>query len=191
MMDNEKNMLQQELEESRKRIAELEDALAKRAVCNRCGRENKESAVKVKQEVLQAYFRSLLGQTPFSHCFEAFGGRLKVTCTAPQRDSLVARYKNKKAIDNKDLSYLIASTVSKISVVDPVSGYERYIYSATEEQLASAVVDPETRYTDILSVLDAVKLSVVKNACRAFTVLLLTLVEESESEDFYEGAGLL
>lgn len=184
----ERDSLLAEVEELRIKCNELENKLNTPTVCVRCGRENVAAPLKIREDILQKYFRSMLGQVPFTHTFSTLGGKLTATMTMNRGDILSAHYNAKDGISPNTM---LVSTLSSVRVIDPETDLVKTLYEASEEALADAVKNTDAVYNDLLKKLDVVQLAFVRNACDAFVTLVNHMIDSVNSEDFYEGAGLL
>jgi hypothetical protein len=184
----ERDSLILEVEKLRVKCQELEEKLNAPTPCVRCGRENTKSPLKVKEDVLQRYFRSMLGQVPFTHTFYTLGGKLSATLTMNRGDVLSAHYNSKDGVNS---NVMLVTTLSSVRVIDPETDLTKAIYEASTDDLVKAVDNAEERYNILLKSLDVVQLAFVRAACDAFVILVNQLIETVSSEDFYEGAGLL
>lgn len=173
------------------KVKELEEA---HHVCKRCGRDNMEADLKVKEEIVQEYFRSLLGQRPFSHTLKAMNGMLNIEFTLQHGDSLLASLSSERTKDLGETGTAIMfmmSTLSAVTFTDKEKGVSKVIYSADEETLTKAVENYGKYYDKLVKNIDAVQLSVIRQASILFNVLVMQLMTAVVNKDFYEGAGLI
>lgn len=180
------------------KIAELEakiEELAKAPhVCKRCGRNNMEADLKVKEEILQEYFRSLLGQRPFTHTLKAMNGMLNIEFTLQRGDTLLASLSSgptQEIGSDSMATMLMMSTLSAVTFVDKERGISKVIYSADLDKLTSAVDNYKEYYDALIKSIDAVQLSVLRQASMIFNMLVMQLMTAVVNKDFYEGAGLV
>lgn len=186
-----REQLLQDIDALQRRCNELQEQLANAGVCNRCGRENKTAAISVNDEIMKRYFRSMLGQVPFTHTITAMDGMLSATFMLQRGDVLVAKYNEKASADGKDIESMIASTLVNVKVIDKTAELEKVIYSRTPEELSATAGDWKKGYSALLESIDLIQLAFVKAACSAFVVLVSTIIDSIQSADFFEGAGLL
>lgn len=192
------------LELAKERIAELESMLAQRSEptnCGRCGRPANAGPVTLSEKVKREYFRSLLGQRPFSHTFSAYGGLYRVTFTTLSGEALAIQRANNRAARRDDValdSYLaelnttnLVGTLTKIETFDADSRITNTVYEASAEDRLKYVSDPVTAYDALLNKLDQLQITIVRKASDAFIMLCTLLAELGDDQDFYEGAGLL
>lgn len=170
---------------------QLEDDLNKPVACNRCGREDKTASLEVREDIIQKYFRSMLGQVPFTHTITAFDGQLSATFMMHRGDALLAKYKKEIEDGESDVKYTLLSTLINVKVVDKTTDIERVLYNKSPEELSSVIANGEEEYNKLLSSLDIVQLSFVRNACDAFVILVSHIIGKIQSKDFFKGAGLL
>ena len=57
------------------------------AVCPCCGEKTLKRPVKVDGKIVDDYLASIMTGIPFSHTFNMFDGRLKITCGLSDRDT--------------------------------------------------------------------------------------------------------
>ena len=183
--------LLEELDGLRKKCSELEDKLEEVHICNRCGRDSTTSPVKVREDIMKKYFRSALGQMPFTHTITAMDGQLSATFTIQRGDTLVARAKIGELSMEEGEKSLIVSTLLNVKVVDKMTDMERVLYSKTQDELAASLTNVNDCYEKLVRELDVIQLSFVRTAVKAFVVLVSSIVDNISSSDFYEGAGLL
>ena len=171
--------------------ARIEELSAEHHVCKRCGRDNMEEDLTVKEEVLQEYFRSLLGQRPFSYTLKALNGMLNIEFTLQHGDSLLASLGDNKDMDaSAAATMFMMSTLSAVSLVDKERGLSKVIYAADEDVLTKAVANYNEYYSKLVKSIDAVQLSVIRQASALFNLLVIQLMNAVVNKDFYEGAGL-
>ena len=172
------------------KVKELEEA---HHVCKRCGRDNMEADLKVKEDIVQEYFRSLLGQRPFSRTLKAMNGMLNIEFTLQHGDSLLASISSERTQDvgdNGSAIMFMMSTLSAVTFIDKEKGISKVIYSADEDALTNAVKDYGNYYNKLVKSVDAIQLSVIKQASILFNLLVFQLMSAVIDKDFYEGAGL-
>lgn len=186
-----REQLLQDIDALQKRCDELQEQLANVDACNRCGRASRTAPLKVNDDVMRRYFRSMLGQIPFTHTITALDGMLSATFMLQRGDVLVAKYNEKADAEGKDIESMIASTLVSVKVIDKTAEIEKVVYSRTPEELAATAGDWKKGYSELLNAVDLIQLAFVKTACSAFVVLVSTIIDSIQSEDFFEGAGLL
>ena len=177
-----------EIDRLKLKCAELEEKAKEEVTCLRCGRDSATKPLKIREDIIQKYFRSMLGQVPFTHTVSTLGGRLTATLTMNRGDVLLAHY---NAADGISQNVMLVSTLSSVKVVDPDTDIVKVVYEATNEDLVNAVKNNDAMYDNLLKKLDVVQLAFVRNACDAFVILVNQMIDTINSEDFYEGAGLL
>lgn len=182
--------LESQIVELEKTVDELK---SKKHVCKRCGREDTDAPLRVREDIVKDYFRAILGQRPFVFTYKAFNGAMNIEFTMQHGDILLAEL-NRERTDITSPSYanrLLMSTLSGVTLVDKERGTSKIVYSADVEDLIKAVDDYNDYYTKLVKKIDAVQLGVIKQASLLFNLLLSQLMHEVTTADFYEGAGLL
>lgn len=180
-----------ERDELKTQLEELKKKSEEPSVCNRCGRDDKLAPLKVRDDVKQKYFKSMLGQIPFTHTLTALDGQLSATFMMQRGDVLIAKYKEGATVGEDSIKSMLVSTLVTVKVVDKATEIEKVLYAKKQEELLSGISDVPAAYEEILKSLDIVQLAFVRMACDTFTLLVSQLIEAVSSEDFFEGAGLL
>ena len=184
------------LKEKEAKIAELEAKIKEltenATVCKRCGRSNMDKPLKVREEIVKEYFRSLLGQRPFSYTLKALDGYLNIEFTLQHGESLLASIKDTSGIadDANVLTMTLMSTLTAVTLIDKEKGVSKVVYSAEPKDLTRAVTDYKEYYEKLVKSIDAIQLSVIRQASALFNVLVVQLMNAVANEDFYKGAGL-
>lgn len=160
--------------------------------CPRCGRSIYEGYVKVSEDVMKDYTRSLLGQRRFSKTIELLEGNLRITFEALGADQseLIAVHAKDMTLD-KILDLKLLATLSNVQVIDPVMHETTDKYTASyEDRVAYCKTVPESMAA-VLKDIDAPLMGIIRKCALSFDVLCAALKEQVFNSDFYEGIGLL
>ena len=188
---------ERKIKELEDKVKDLEDQLAVREVCKRCGRELGTAPLSIKDDVMEDYFRHLLGQEPFEKTFKLFNGQLRLTFKELSGKSIVEN--SKKAAEHESYSefadslemYLVVSMLKSVETFDPNTMVTTTIYSKTDEELLENTKNPKEAYEKLLETVGQVKIAIIRKACTVFEYLLTALIEKGQDTNFYEDAGLL
>lgn len=185
------------IKELNDKIAELENRLSTREICKRCGRELGTEPLTVSDEVMEEYFKNLLGQTPFEKTFKLFGGKLLLTFRELSGSAIIEN--NKRIEETKSPEefadvvemYLITGMLVRVETYDPKTMTTTSVYSMTDEQLLENTKNPKKAYDNLLQLMGQLQMAVIRRACTTFEYLLTALIEKGQDPNFYEDAGLL
>jgi hypothetical protein len=186
-----------EVQALKKRIKELEDELRNKQECKRCGRPMGSDPLQVSDEVMEEYFRCLLGQKPFEKTFKLFGGQLLITFrelpgrAIIENDKASERYTTDAEFAESLDMYLLTSTLKNVSVFDNKTLETTVLYEASEEDLIENAKNPREAYSRLLEKVGQLKIALIRRVSTAFSYLVTALIEKGQDENFYEGAGLL
>lgn len=179
------------------KVKELEERLATRELCKRCGRELGTEPIKVSDDALEEYFKCMLGQKPFEKTFRLFGGKLLLTFRELSGASIVESNKRAEAAKSVDEfadtleMYLITGMLTKVEVYDETTMITSTIYEMTDEQLIANTKNPKQAYDTLVETVGQMHIAVIRKACTVFEYLITALIEKSQDENFYADAGLL
>ena len=186
-----------QIESLKNKVKELEDALASKEVCRRCGRELGTSPLAVTDSVAEEYFRCLLGQRPFEKTFNLFGGRLRLTFRELSGDSIIENNRTITKAESDDEfadvleMYLVTGMLVKVETFDEATMRTETLYDMTDDQLIENTKDPKAAYDNLLRTVGQMKIAVIRRTCTIFEYLLSALIEKGQDPNFYEDAGLL
>lgn len=179
------------------KVKELEGQLATRELCKRCGRELGTEPIKVSDDALEEYFKCMLGQKPFEKTFRLFGGKLLLTFRELSGASIVESNKRAEAAKSADEfadtleMYLITGMLTKVELYDDTTMTTSTIYEMTDEQLVANTKNPKQAYDKLVETVGQMHIAIIRKACTVFEYLITALIEKSQDENFYVGAGLL
>jgi hypothetical protein len=185
------------IEKLNEKITELELELAKKNMCQRCGRELGTAPLKVSEEVTEEYFRHLLGQKPFEKTFKLFDGRLLLTFRELSGDSIIENNKTLEKANTDDEfadileMYLITSMLVRVEIYDAKTMVTETLYSMSDEQLVDNTKNPRAAYDSLLRAVGQMKIAVIRRACTTFQYLITALIDKGQDPNFYMDAGLL
>ena len=179
------------------KVKELEERLATRELCKRCGRELGTEPIKVSDEALEEYFKCMLGQKPFEKTFRLFGGKLLLTFRELSGASIIESNKRAETAKSADEfadtleMYLITGMLTKVELYDDATMITSTIYAMTDEQLVANTKNPKQAYDKLVETVGQMHIAVIRKACTVFEYLITALIEKSQDENFYVDAGLL
>lgn len=181
----------------RSRVRELEEELKNKQECRRCGRPLGSEPVQISDEVMEEYFRCLLGQKPFEKTFKLFNGQLLMTFrelpgnAIIENDKAAEKYTTDAEFAESLDMYLLTSTLKNVSVFDNKTLETIVLYEASEEDLIENAKNPKAAYNRLLEKVGQLKVALLRRVSTTFSFLLTALMEKGQDENFYEGAGLL
>ena len=179
------------------KVKDLEEQLAARELCKRCGRELGTEPIKVSDDVLEEYFKCMLGQKPFEKTFRLFGGKLLITFRELSGASIVESNKRAESAKSADEfadvleMYLITGMLTKVELYDERTMTTSTVYEMTDEQLIANTKNPKQAYDKLVETVGQMHIAVIRKACTVFEYLITALIERSQDENFYADAGLL
>lgn len=182
------------------RIAELElevSILRDKMICKRCGHDNNKDDVKINEELLKDYYKSMLRQSPFKKEYELMSGSILVTCVEPSR-KLISLYSSLwdmlgTEMTRYSLDLLSIMLVESISYKTPDGLEERYKMEPEERLQLFKGID---RYSvdnlipEYFQNMPQVVSIAIQRTVADFNATCLALGEAAQDENFWKGAGL-
>lgn len=184
--------LRADYQEKERELAELKERLNKPVPCKRCGRDAATAPLKIDEEIKKAYFRSILGQRPFSHTYRLYNNQLLITFETMKGDTLInygLGMKNNDASLLPLANLILIGSLARVAVVDDTL-QEKVLYEATAEQRAEALKHVDEALNGLARTLDQMLILTLRNTCTLFNALCAGLIELGQDENFYKGAGL-
>lgn len=181
------------------RIKLLQEQLDRPVICNRCGNNAANHPPTVDPLVVEEYFRSVLGQRPFTYTYKLMNNTLLLEFTSQfgtdtrELDRVVIdAIENGKAVsDIKAEELMLVTALSGIQVYDKENTKMITLYEADAETRKKYAADPEAGLNAIVGKLDRMTYQLVRRTFQKFVTLCSLLVQASEDENFFAGVGLL
>lgn len=191
-LTKELNELRAEYQKKSEEAEQLRAKLDQPIPCKRCGRDAATAPLKIDGEIKKEYFRSILGQRPFSHTYRLYDNQLLITYETMKGDTLVNYGLSMKQTDADLLplaNLILIGSLVRVAVIDE-SMQEKVLYEASAEDRASAVKDISASMNRLATCMDQMLIMTLRNTCTMFNALCAGLVEVGQDENFYKGAGL-
>lgn len=191
-LTKELNELRAEYQKKSEEVEQLRAKLDQPIPCKRCGRDAATAPLKIDEEIKKEYFRSILGQRPFSHTYRLYDNQLLITYETMKGDTLVNYGLSMKQTDADLLplaNLILIGSLVRVAVIDE-SMQEKVLYEASAEDRAAAVKDVSASMNRLAACMDQMLIMTLRNTCTMFNALCAGLVEVGQDENFYKGAGL-
>lgn len=191
-LTKELNELRAEYQKKSEEVEQLRAKLDQPIPCKRCGRDAATAPLKIDEEIKKEYFRSILGQRPFSHTYRLYDNQLLITYETMKGDTLVNYGLSMKQTDADLLplaNLILIGSLVRVAVIDE-SMQEKVLYEASAEDRAAAVKDVNASMNRLATCIDQMLIMTLRNTCTMFNALCAGLVEVGQDENFYKGAGL-
>lgn len=191
-LTKELNELRAEYQKKSEEVEQLRAKLDQPIPCKRCGRDAATAPLKIDEEIKKEYFRSILGQRPFSHTYRLYDNQLLITYETMKGDTLVNYGLSMKQTDADLLplaNLILIGSLVRVAVIDE-SMQEKVLYEASAEDRAAAVKDVNASMNRLATCMDQMLIMTLRNTCTMFNALCAGLVEVGQDENFYKGAGL-
>lgn len=191
-LTNELNELRAEYQKKSEEVEQLRAKLDQPIPCKRCGRDAATAPLKIDEEIKKEYFRSILGQRPFSHTYRLYDNQLLITYETMKGDTLVNYGLSMKQTDADLLplaNLILIGSLVRVAVIDEAM-QEKVLYEASAEDRAAAVKDVSASMNRLAACMDQMLIMTLRNTCTMFNALCAGLVEVGQDENFYKGAGL-
>ena len=191
-LTKELNELRAEYQKKSEEVEQLRAKLDQLIPCKRCGRDAATAPLKIDEEIKKEYFRSILGQRPFSHTYRLYDNQLLITYETMKGDTLVNYGLSMKQTDADLLplaNLILIGSLVRVAVIDE-SMQEKVLYEASAEDRAAAVKDVSASMNRLAACMDQMLIMTLRNTCTMFNALCAGLVEVGQDENFYKGAGL-
>lgn len=191
-LTKELNELRAEYQRKSEEVEQLRAKLDQPIPCKRCGRDAATAPLKIDEEIKKEYFRSILGQRPFSHTYRLYDNQLLITYETMKGDTLVNYGLSMKQTDADLLplaNLILIGSLVRVAVIDE-SMQEKVLYEASAEDRAAAVKDVSASMNRLAACMDQMLIMTLRNTCTMFNALCAGLVEVGQDENFYKGAGL-
>ena len=191
-LTKELNELRAEYQRKSEEVEQLRAKLHQPIPCKRCGRDAATAPLKIDEEIKKEYFRSILGQRPFSHTYRLYDNQLLITYETMKGDTLVNYGLSMKQTDADLLplaNLILIGSLVRVAVIDE-SMQEKVLYEASAEDRATAVKDVSASMNRLAACMDQMLIMTLRNTCTMFNALCAGLVEVGQDENFYKGAGL-
>ena len=191
-LTKELNELRAEYQKKSEEVEQLRAKLDQPIPCKRCGRDAATAPLKIDEEIKKEYFRSILGQRPFSHTYRLYDNQLLITYETMKGDTLVNYGLSMKQTDADLLplaNLILIGSLVRVAVIDEVM-QEKVLYEASAEDRAAAVKDVSASMNRLAACKDQMLIMTLRNTCTMFNALCAGLVEVGQDENFYKGAGL-
>jgi hypothetical protein len=191
-LTKELNELRAEYQKKSEEVEQLRAKLDQPIPCKRCGRDAATAPLKIDEEIKKEYFRSILGQRPFSHTYRLYDNQLLITYETMKGDTLVNYGLSMKQTDADLLplaNLILIGSLVRVAVIDE-SMQEKVLYEASAEDRAAAVTDVNASMNRLATCMDQMLIMTLRNTCTMFNALCAGLVEVGQDENFYKGAGL-
>lgn len=191
-LTKELNELRAEYQKKSEEVEQLRAKLDQPIPCKRCGRDAATAPLKIDEEIKKDYFRSILGQRPFSHTYRLYDNQLLITYETMKGDTLVNYGLSMKQTDADLLplaNLILIGSLVRVAVIDEAM-QEKVLYEASAEDRAAAVKDVNASMNRLATCMDQMLIMTLRNTCTMFNALCAGLVEVGQDENFYKGAGL-
>jgi len=191
-LTKELNELRAEYQKKSEEVEQLRAKLDQPIPCKRCGRDAATAPLKIDEEIKKEYFRSILGQRPFSHTYRLYDNQLLITYETMKGDTLVNYGLSMKQTDADLLplaNLILIGSLVRVAVIDEAM-QEKVLYEASTEDRAAAVKDVSASMNRLAACMDQMLIMTLRNTCTMFNALCAGLVEVGQDENFYKGAGL-
>lgn len=191
-LTKELNELRAEYQKKSEEVEQLRAKLDQPIPCKRCGRDAATAPLKIDEEIKKEYFRSILGQRPFSHTYRLYDNQLLITYETMKGDTLVNYGLSMKQTDADLLplaNLILIGSLVRVAVIDEAM-QEKVLYEASAEDRAAAVKDVNASMNRLATCMDQMLIMTLRNTCTMFNALCAGLVEVGQDENFYKGAGL-
>lgn len=191
-LTKELNELRAEYQRKSEEVEQLRAKLDQPIPCKRCGRDAATAPLKIDEEIKKEYFRSILGQRPFSHTYRLYDNQLLITYETMKGDTLVNYGLSMKQTDADLLplaNLILIGSLVRVAVIDEAM-QEKVLYEASAEDRAAAVKDVSASMNRLAACMDQMLIMTLRNTCTMFNALCAGLVEVGQDENFYKGAGL-
>ena len=191
-LTKELNELRAEYQKKSEEVEQLRAKLDQPIPCKRCGRDAATAPLKIDEEIKKDYFRSILGQRPFSHTYRLYDNQLLITYETMKGDTLVNYGLSMKQTDADLLplaNLILIGSLVRVAVIDEAM-QEKVLYEASAEDRAAAVKDVSASMNRLAACMDQMLVMTLRNTCTMFNALCAGLVEVGQDENFYKGAGL-
>lgn len=191
-LTKELNELRAEYQKKSEEVEQLRAKLDQPIPCKRCGRDAATAPLKIDEEIKKEYFRSILGQRPFSHTYRLYDNQLLITYETMKGATLVNYGLSMKQTDADLLplaNLILIGSLVRVAVIDE-SMQEKVLYEASAEDRAAAVKDVNASMNRLATCMDQMLIMTLRNTCTMFNALCAGLVEVGQDENFYKGAGL-
>ena len=191
-LTKELNELRAEYQKKSEEVEQLRAKLDQPIPCKRCGRDAATAPLKIDEEIKKDYFRSSLGQRPFSHTYRLYDNQLLITYETMKGDTLVNYGLSMKQTDADLLplaNLILIGSLVRVAVIDEAM-QEKVLYEASAEDRAAAVKDVSASMNRLAACMDQMLIMTLRNTCTMFNALCAGLVEVGQDENFYKGAGL-
>nr|DAQ19011.1 MAG TPA: hypothetical protein [Herelleviridae sp.] len=191
-LTKELNELRAEYQKKSEEVEQLRAKLDQPIPCKRCGRDAATAPLKIDEEIKKEYFRSILGQRPFSHTYRLYDNQLLITYETMKGDTLVNYGLSMKQTDADLLplaNLILIGSLVRVAVIDEAM-QEKVLYEASAEDRAAAVKDVSASMNRLAACMDQMLIMTLRNTCTMFNALCAGLVEVGQDENFYKGAGL-
>lgn len=191
-LTKELNELRAEYQKKSEEVEQLRAKLDQPIPCKRCGRDAATAPLKIDEEIKKDYFRSILGQRPFSHTYRLYDNQLLITYETMKGDTLVNYGLSMKQTDADLLplaNLILIGSLVRVAVIDEAM-QEKVLYEASAEDRAAAVKDVSASMNRLAACMDQMLIMTLRNTCTMFNALCAGLVEVGQDENFYKGAGL-
>ena len=191
-LTKELNELRAEYQKKSEEVEQLRAKLDQPIPCKRCGRDAATAPLKIDEEIKKEYFRSILGQRPFSHTYRLYDNQLLITYETMKGDTLVNYGLSMKQADADLLplaNLILIGSLVRVAVIDEAM-QEKVLYEASAEDRAAAVKDVSASMNRLAACMDQMLIMTLRNTCTMFNALCAGLVEVGQDENFYKGAGL-
>lgn len=159
--------------------------------CKRCGYEYAEEDLKVDEEDLKEFVRSLLGNHPFTKEYSLFNGEFKVSYRTLQSDQSSRLAEHLYTLDrlfNEDQKREMDSAVLKLKLCYYTKECNKIAFPVISKEKDTETVLKECK--DFLSVFTDNAMSILTRTLSEFLILQRMLIEEGYDVNFWEGAGL-
>lgn len=182
------------------KIAALElevAALRSKMVCKRCGHDNNKEDVKINEELLKDYYKSMIRQVAFKKEYELMSGNIVVTCVEPSR-KLISLYSSLwdmlgTEMTRYSLDLLSIMLIESVSYKTAEGLEERYKMTAEERlELFSGItrMSVDNLIPKYFQDLPQVVSIALQRTVADFNATCLALGEAAQDENFWKGAGL-
>ena len=191
-LTKELNELRAEYQKKSEEVEQLRAKLDQPIPCKWCGRDAATAPLKIDEEIKKEYFRSILGQRPFSHTYRLYDNQLLITYETMKGDTLVNYGLSMKQTDADLLplaNLILIGSLVRVAVIDEAM-QEKVLYEASAEDRAAAVKDVSASMNRLAACMDQMLIMTLRNTCTMFNALCAGLVEVGQDENFYKGAGL-
>lgn len=167
-------------------------------ICKRCGRDSADAPLKVTEEVMKRYLRSVLGGKPFTNTFSIADGKIsaefqEISADVADKLQRVLRNMDGDSAINSAVDFKLLFTLKKLELIDEDG---TVVVKYDSKNFADKInfdkdVNVAAKFEEFSKYFDEVLLGILRRMSIAFALLLKAITDQLTSSDFYDGVGLL